>query len=166
MPGFVLQSFKFNCHDHLSWTPNCLPVTELGTLKQEQFSRSVVSDSLRPHRLQHARLSCPSLTPRSLPKLIAMESWCHLTISSSVVPFSSCLQSFPASGSSPVSQFFASGGQGIEASTPASVLPRNIQEWFPLGLTSLILKSKGLSSVFSNTTVQYHLNDNYCLLST
>ena len=90
-----------------------------------------------------------------------------IPLSSSVVLFSSCLQSFPASGSFLVSQFFASGGQGIEASASASVLPMNIQDWLPLGFTGLTsLQSKGLSSVFSNTTVKYYLNDHYCLLST
>ena len=121
-----------------------------------QFSRSVVSDSLRPHGLQHARLPCLSPTPRAWPNSCPSSRWCHSTISSSVIPFS-CLQSFPASRSFPVSQFFASGSQSIGASASASVLPMNIQDWFPLELTSLIsLQSKGLSRVFSNTTVQNH----------
>ena len=119
------------------------------------FSCSVVSDSLRPHGLQHARLTCPSPTPRAYSNLCPLSQWCHPTISSSVNPFSSCLQSCPASGSFPVSQFFTLVGQSIGAS--ASVFPMNIQDWFPLGLTSLIsLQSKGLSRVFSNTTVQKH----------
>ena len=114
-----------------------------------------MSDSLRPQRLQHARLPCPSPTPRACSNSCPSSQWCHPTISSSVVPFSSCLQSFPASGSFPTNQFFASGGQSIGAS--ASVLPMNIQDWFPLGLTGLIsLQSRGLSKVFSNTTVQKH----------
>ena len=107
---------------------------------------AVMSDSFRPHGLQHARLSCPSPVSQSLLKL--------MFILSSVVPFSSCLQSSPASGSFPVSRFFSSGSQSIGASASASVPPMNIQDWFPLGLTSLIsLQSKGLSRVFSNTTV-------------
>ena len=98
-----------------------------------QFSHSVVSDSLQPHELQHARPPCPSPTPRAHPNSCPSTQWCHPTISSSVISFSSCLQSFPASGSFPRTQFFASCGQSIEAS--ASVLPMNIQDWFPLGRT-------------------------------
>ena len=121
------------------------------------FSRSVVSNSLRPHGLQHARLPCPSPTPRAYSNSCPLSRWCHPTISSSVVPFSSCLQSFPASGSFPMSQFFASGGQRIGVSASASVLQMNIQNWFPLGLTGLIsLQFKGLSRVLTNTTVQKH----------
>ena len=116
-----------------------------------------MSDSLRPHGLQHARFPCPSPIPGACSNSCSSSWWFHPTISSSVVPFSSCLQSFPASGSFPVSQFFASGGQSIGASASASVLPMNIQGWFPLGLTSLIsFLSKGLSRVFSNTTVRKH----------
>ena len=123
-----------------------------------QFSCSVVSNSLRPHGLQHsARPPCPSPTPGACSNSCPLSQWCHPTISSSVVPFSSCLQSFPASGSFLRSQFFASGGQDIGAYASASVLPMNIQVWFPLGLNGLIsLLSKGLSRVFSNTTVQKH----------
>ena len=121
-----------------------------------QFS-SVVSDSLWPHGLQHSRLPCPLPTPRAYSNSCPSSWWCHPTISSSVIPFSFCLQSFQASGSFPVSQFFPSGGQSIGTSTSASVLPMNIQDWFPLGLTGLIfLQSKELSRVFSNTTVQKH----------
>ena len=120
-----------------------------------QFSCSVVSDALQLHGLQHARLSCPSSTPGACSNSCPLSRWCHPAISSSVAPFSSCLQSFPASGSFPMSLFFTSGDQSIEAST--SVLPMSIQDWFPLGLTDLIsLQSKGLSRVFSNTTVQKH----------
>ena len=120
-----------------------------------QFSFSVVSDSLWPHGLQCARLPCPSLAPGACSNSCPLSQWCHPTILSSVIPFSSCLQSFPASGSFPMSQFFTSGGQSIGAS--ASVLSMNIQDWFLLGLTGLIsLQSKGLSRVFSNTTVQKH----------
>ena len=120
-----------------------------------QFSRSVIYDSLRPHGLQHTRPPCPSPTPRVCSNSCPWNRWCHPTISSSVSLFSSCLQSSLASGSFPMSQFFASGGQSIGASASASVLPINIQDWFPLVLTGLIsLQSKGLSRVFSNTTVQ------------
>jgi len=116
-----------------------------------------VSDCLQPHELQHARLPCSSPTPGACSNSCPLNWWCHPTISSSVVPFSSCLQSFPASGSFPISQFFAAGGQSIGVTASASVLPVNIQDWSPLGLTGLIsLLSKGLSRVFSNTTVQKH----------
>ena len=122
-----------------------------------QFSRSVVSNSSWPHGLQHARPPCPSSAPGVYSNSCPSSQWCYPTISSSVVPFSSCLQSFPASGSFPVSQFFPSGGQNIGASASASVLPMNTQDWSPLGWTdSISLKSKGLSRVFSNTTVQKH----------
>ena len=124
--------------------------------KEAQFSHSVVSDSLWPHGLQHARHPCPSPTTRTYSNSCPSSQWCHLTISSSVAPFS-CLQSFPALGSFPVSQFFASGSQSIGVSASASVLPMNIQDWFTLGWTGWIsLQSKGLSRVFSNTTVQKH----------
>ena len=122
-----------------------------------QFSHSVVSDSLQRHGLQHTRLPCPSPTPGVYSNSCPLSQWCHPTISSSVIPFSSCLQSFPASGSFQMSQFFAKGGQSIGVSASASVLPMNIQDWFPLGWTGWIsLKSKGLWRVFSNTTVQKH----------
>ena len=111
-----------------------------------------MSDSLPAHGLQHARPLCPSLTPRACSNSCPSGWWCHPTISSSVVPLSSCLPSFPVSGSFPMSQFFTSSGQSIGASTSASVLPLNTQDWFPLGLTGLIsLQSNGLSGVFSNT---------------
>ena len=110
-----------------------------------------MSDSLQPHALQHARFSCPSTTPGGYSNSCSLSQWCHPTISSSVVPFSSHLQSFPASGSFPMSQFFASDGQTIGVSASASVLPMNIQDWFPLGWTGWIsLLSKRLSRVFSN----------------
>ena len=123
-----------------------------------QFSCSVVFDSLWLHGLlQHARLSCASPTPRACSNSRPLHQWCQPTITSSVVAFSSCLQFFPASGSFLRSQFFASGGQSIGVSVSASVLPMNIQYWFPLWLTGLIsLQSKGLSRVFSKTTVQKH----------
>ena len=120
-----------------------------------QFSRSVVSNSLRPHGLQHARLPCPSPTPRACSNSCPSNWWCHPTTSSSVIPFSH-LQSFSASGSFQMSQF-SSGGQSTGVSASASALPMNIQDWFPLGWTGCIsLQSKGLSRVFSSTTVQKH----------
>ena len=121
-----------------------------------QFSRSVVSGSLWPHEPQYARPLCPSPTPRVHPNPCPSSRWCHPTISSSVVPFS-CPQSFPASGSFPMSQLFASGDQSIGVSASTSVLPMNTQDWSPLGWTGWIsLQSKGLSRVFSNITVQKH----------
>ena len=117
-----------------------------------QFSHSVVSDSFRPHGLQHTRLSCLSPTPGACSNCYPSSQWCHPTILSSLIPFSSCLLSCPASGSF---QWISSLHQVTKAS--ASVLPVNIQDWFPLGWTGLIfLQSKGLSRVFSNTTVQKH----------
>ena len=122
-----------------------------------QFIHSVVSDSLQPHGLQHARPPCPSPTPGACSNSCPLSWWCHPTISSSVIPFSFCPQSFPISGSFPMSQSFTSGGQSIGVSASASVLRVNIQDWFLLGLTDWIsLQSKGLSRVFSNTTVQKH----------
>ena len=122
-----------------------------------QFSRSVVSDSLRPHGLQHARLPCPSPTPGVYSNSYPVNEWCHPTISSSVIPSSVRLQSFPSSESFQMSQFFASGSQSIAVSASASIFPVNIQDWFPLRFTDWIsLQSKGLSRVFSNTTVQKH----------
>ena len=120
-----------------------------------QFSCSVMSDSLHTHGLQHARLPCPSTNPGAYSNSCPLSQWCHPTLPSSVVPFSSCLQSFPASRSFPMSQLFASGGQSIGASSSTLVLSMNIQDWFPLGWTGwLSLQSKGLLRVFSNTTVQ------------
>ena len=122
-----------------------------------QFSHSVVSDSLQSRGLQHASLPCLSLIPRACSYSCPPSWWCQPIISSSVIPLSSCLQSFPASGSFLRSQLFASGGQSIGASASAPVLPISILGWFPLGLTRWIsLQSKGLSRVFSNTTVQKH----------
>ena len=119
-----------------------------------QLSYSVMSDCLGPHGLQHARLSCPSPTPGAYSNSCPLNWWCHPTTSSSVIHFSSHLQSFPASGSFPMSQLLASGGQRIGVS--ASVLPMNIQDWFPLGWTGLIsLQSKGLSRVFNTTGQKY-----------
>ena len=122
-----------------------------------QFSRSVMSNSLQPHGLQNTRFPWPSPTPRAHSNSRPSSWWCHPTISSSVVPFSSCIQSFPASWSFPMSQFFTSGGQRIGVSGSVSVLPMNSPDWSPLGWTGWIsLQSKGLSRAFSNTTVQKH----------
>ena len=121
------------------------------------FSCEVMSNSLQFHGLQHTRLLCPLPSPRVYPSLCPLHHWCHPTLSSSITLFSFWLQSFPASGSSPVSQLFASGGQSIRASALASVLPMSIQGWVPLRLTGLISSlSKRLSGVFSGTTVQKH----------
>ena len=143
------------------WIPEIYESVISGTLQMwlgsVQFSHSVVSDLLQPHELQHVRLPCPSPTPRACSNSGPSSWWCHPTISSSVVSFSSCLQPFPASGYFQMTHFFASGGQSIGVSASASVLSMNIQEWFPLELTDLIsLQSKGFSRVFSNTTVQKH----------
>ena len=141
-PTFSLSSFTL--------------IKRLCSSSSVQFSRSVVSDSLRPHGLQWARLPCPSPTPRACSNSCSSSQWCHPTISSFVIPFSSCLQSFQASGSFPKSQFILSG-RSIGLSASAYVLPMNIQDWFPLGLTGWIsLQFKGLWRVFSNTTVQKH----------
>ena len=122
-----------------------------------QFSRSVMSDSLRPHESQHARPPCPSLTPWVYSNSCPSSQQCHPAISFSVIPFSSCPQSFPALGSFLISQLFAWGGQSIGVSASASVLPMNTQDWSPLGWTGWIsLQSKGFSRVFCNTTVQKH----------
>ena len=122
-----------------------------------QFSCSVVSDSLWPHEPQHARPPCPSPTPGVYSNLCPSSRWCHPAISSSVVPFSSCPQSLPESGSFPMSQVFSWGGWSIGVSASTSVLPMNTQDWSPLGWTGWIsLQFKGLSRVFSNITVQKH----------
>ena len=120
------------------------------------FSCSALSDSLQPHGLQHTRLPCPSLSPRVSPSSCPLSRWCCPTTSSSTTPLSFCLQSFPASGSFLMSRLFTPDGQSSGASDSASVLPINIQCWFPLGLTGLIYLSKGLSKIFSNITVQKH----------
>ena len=132
------------------------------SLKQLHFFQSFNSVTqscltLQLHGLQHAKLLCPLPSPEACSNSCQLSSWCHPTISCPVIPYSSCLWSFPAPGSFPVSQFFPSGGQSIGVLASASVLPVNIQDWFPLGWTGLIsLKSKRLSGVFSNTTVQKH----------
>ena len=164
-------SWCSNEHQHLSISRPCFPSCNEGfmtvrlspldgsqlfrlTFYPLQFSRSVMSDSLWPHGLQHARLPCPSTTSGACSNSCPLSWWCHPTISSSLL---SCLQSFPASGSFPISQFFTSGGQSIGVSASTSVLPMNTQDRFPLGWTGWIsLQSKGLSRVFSNTTVQKH----------
>ena len=131
--------------------------TSIDMLPCSQFSHSVMSDSFWPHGLQHARPLCPSPTPRVYSNSCPLRQWCHPTISSCVIPFSSCPQSFPASGSFQMSQLFISGGQSIGVSASTSVLPKNTQDWSPLRWTGwTFLQSKRLSRVFSNTTVQKH----------
>ena len=153
---------------HGLWKGTCLLIFELFfedkalvllEIGSDQFSHSVVSDSLWPHGLQHTRLPCPSPTPGAYSNSCPSSQWCHPTISSSVIPFSSCLQSFPASGSFSMSQFFTSSGQSIRVSASASVLPMNIQDWFPLGLTGLIswLSSSVSHSVMSNSLQAHRL---------
>ena len=133
---------------------------KLRVVPSVQFSRSVVSNSLWPHGLKHAGLPCPLPIPRVYSNSCPLSWWCHPTISSSVVPFSSCSQSFPASGSFQMSQFFTSGGQSVGVSASTSVLPMNTQDWSPLGWTSWIsLQSKGLSSIFSSTLSYPLLNE-------
>ena len=153
-----------------SWAPKSLQMVSaamklktLGPWKKSYdkpaavLNCSVLSDSLQPHGLQHTRIPCPSRSPGTCSNSCPLYWWCHPTISSSAIPFSSCIQSFPASGSFPMIQLFVSGGQSIRASASTSVLPMNTQDWSPLGWTSWIsLQSKGLSRVFSNTTVQKH----------
>ena len=144
------------------WTPQGVLII-LNTYCQITFrennccSVTQLCPTLWPHGLQHTGLPYPSPSPGACSNSCPASQWCHPTISSSVIPFSSCLQNSPASGSFPVSQLFTSGGQSIEVSASASVLPMNIQDWFSLGLTGLIsLQSKGLSRVFSKTTVRKH----------
>ena len=128
-----------------------------GQFSSVHFNHSVMSDSLQPHEPQHTRLPCPSPTPGVHPNPCPLSRWCHPIISSSVAPFSSCPQSFPAWRSFPMSQLFASGSQSIGVSASISVTSMNTQDWSPLGWTGWIsLQSKGLSRVFSNTTVQKH----------
>ena len=152
--------FKFCSRDYITtmypaWGQFLLPENFL--FSSVQFSLSVLSDSLWPHELQHARPPCPSPTPGVHSDSRSSSQWCHPTISSSVVPFSSCPQSLPASESFPMTQLFAWGGQSTGVSALASFLPKNTQDWSPLGWTGWIsLQSKGLSRVFSNTIVQKH----------
>ena len=152
-----LQSTRSQRVGH-NWVTNThLNQKRLPSAPSVQFSRSVISDSLRLHGLWHARPPCLLPTPRVYSSSCPLSRWCHPIISSSVDPFSSCPQSFPELGSFPVSQFCASGGQSTGDSASASDLPMNIQDLFPLGWTGWIsVQSKGLSRVFSNTTVQKH----------
>ena len=132
-------------------------ISKMDNRQSVHFSRSVMSNSLRYHGLQHARPPCPSPTPGAYSNLCPLSRWCHPTISSSVITFSSCLQYFSASESFQMSQLFASGGQSTGVLASASVLPMNTQDWSPSGWTGWIsLQSKGVSRVFSNTTVQRH----------
>ena len=142
---------------HLMRPYNTADITLNSLDSSVQFSRSVMFNSLWHHEPQHTRLPCPSPTAGVYPNPSPLSWLCHPTISSSVIPFSSCPQSFPASGSFQMSQLFASGGQSIGVSASTSVFPMNTQDWSPLGWTGWIsLQSKGLSRVFSNTTVQKH----------
>ena len=159
----LLKSFGLSSLLTLSGSLSCYLISQYiqapipHRFRNMLFSHSVVSDYLQLHGLHHARLPCPSLSSRACSNLYPLSQWCHPTISSSAVPFSSRLQSFPASGSFPMSHLFSSGDKRIGASVSASVLPMIIQGWFPLGLTGFIsLQSKGLSRVFSNTIVQKH----------
>ena len=152
MFNFSLPNFKF----FISVSQRVAQRSPPKLASSVQFSHSIMSNSLWPHRLQHTRLPCPSPTPIAYSNSYLLSQWCHSIISCSVIPFSSYLQSFPASGSFPVSQF-SSDCQSIRASASASVLPMTIQDWFPLGWTGWIsLQSKGLSRVFSSTKVQKH----------
>ena len=146
-------SLEFSRQEHWSGLPFPSPTESLSPSIFSvwiQFSHAVVLNSLWPHGMQHARLTCPSPIPGTSSNSCPSSQWCHPAISSSAIPFSSCLQSLPASESFPMSQLFISGGQSIRASAP--VLPMNVQDWFPSGLTYLVsLLSKGLSRVFSST---------------
>ena len=146
------------CSTHVHWLNYAIQIfNPLLHPSPPQFSNSVMSNFLHTHVLQHARLSCPSPTLGAYSNSCPSHQWCHPTISFSAISFSSHLQSFPASGSFQMSRFFTTGGQSIGVSASASVLPMNIQDWFPLGWTGWIfLQSKGLSRVFSNTTDQKH----------
>ena len=155
----ILQKHKCSV---ILWESRCMPSGTWQLLGPclfllYQFSHSVRSDSLRSHGRQHARLPCPSPTPGVYSNSCPLSRWCHPTISSSVFPFFSCLQSFQSSGSFQMSQLFTLGGQSTGVSASASVLPMNIQDWFPSGWTGWIsLQSKGISRVVPNTTVQKH----------
>ena len=154
--GIIIHLLKRReiCHfwQHGKHYPN-----EISQISSVQFSRSVVSDSLQPHESQHTTPPCPSPIPWVHPNSCPLIQWCHPTISSSVIPFSSCPQSLPVSESFPMSQLFTWGGQSTGVLALASVLPKNTQDWSPLEWTGWIsLQSKGLSRVFSNTTVQKH----------
>ena len=147
----ICQPFPPSLSEFLPWKKHSFQI------RSDQISHSVVSDSLRPHESQHAKPPCPSPAPRVQPDSRPSSQWCHPAISSSVIPFSSCPQSFPASESFPISQLFAWGGQSTGVSALASFLPKNTQGWSPSEWTGWIsLQSKGLSRVFSNTTVHKH----------
>ena len=151
----LTHSLKVSFQRHYETTEGSIHMYEFSSV---HFSRSVVSNSLRPHEPQHASPPCPSPTPGVHPNPFPLCWWCHPTISYSIIPFSSRPQSFPALGSFQMSYFFASGGQSITVSASTSVLPMNTQDWSPLGWTGWIsLQSKRLSRVFPNTTVQKHL---------
>ena len=151
-----ISSYSWRFQVHMQDVKNMTSLL-LSSPSSVQFSCTVVSDSFQPHESQHARPLCPSPTPAVHPNSCPSSWWSHPAISSSVIPFSSCPQSLQESGSFPVSQLFAWGGQSTGVSAAASVLPTNTQDWSPLGWTDWIsLKSKGLSRVFSNTTVQKH----------
>ena len=138
---YMFNTLAYTCQEFFS------------SLCSVQFNHSVMSDSLQPHGMQHTRLPCPSPTPGACSNSCLSSWWCHPTISSSVIPFSSCLQSFPASGSFPISWLFASGAQSTGASASASLLPMNMQDWFPLGWTDWIsLQSK----VLLKSLLQHH----------
>ena len=153
---FIIDSFSIKFHYETGWEN--LSVLILRYLLAFQFSSvSQTCQTLRPHDLRHTRLPCPSSTTRACSNSCPLSQWCHPTISSSVIPFSSCFQSFPSSGSFQMSKLLASGGQSIGVSASTSAFPKNTQDWSPLGWTGWIsLQSKGLSRVFSNTTVQKH----------
>ena len=152
---WVAISFSRESSRPRDWT-HCRQTLYLWATSSVQFSPSVMSDSLWPHESQHARPPCLPPTPRVHPNSCTSSRWCHPGISSSVIPFSSCPQSLPASGSFPMSQLFAWGGQSIGVSVSASVLPVNTQDWSLEWTGWISLQSKGLSRVFSNTTVQKH----------
>ena len=154
--GLAIDGFRYD-YSIIAMTRYLARAHTLPQFSSVQFSHSVVSNSLWPHGIQHTRPPCLSPTPRVYPNPCPLSRWCHPTISSSVIPFSSYPQSFPASGSFPMSQLFASGGQSIGVSASTPVLPMNTQDWSPLGWTGWIsLQSKGLSRVFSNTTFEKH----------
>ena len=153
----IFQCLQPTVHTFLNEIEWYFPKYSINQESVSQFSCSFMSDSLQPHGLQHTRLPCPLPTPGACSNSCPLSQWCHPTISSSVIPFSSHLHSFPASGSFQMSQFFASGGQSTGVSALASVLAMNIQDWFPLGWTGWIsLQSKEFSRVFSKPTAQKH----------
>ena len=154
MVQFDSLIYKISIKSELLWRPNKVHIKYWASV---QFGRSVVSNSLRPHESQHARPPCPSPTPGIHSDSHPSSQWCHPAISSSVIPFSSCSQSLPASESFPMSQLFTWGGQSIGVTALASFLPKKSQGWSPSeGIGWISLQSKGLSRVFSNTAIQKH----------